>query len=268
MRVLTWNVQHANPIRSFRQVAWIAAQAVDAVILTEVGGAGACNALARSLGEHGFNVCCSPAPGGYQTMVASRIGSQEPCLHIRTALLPHRFVAVRLHFVEGPTAGLLGVYVPSRGSRERRNVDKREFQNSVTKLLPRLADLLTVDGPIVIAGDLNVVEPDHQPHYGVFGRWEYDFYDAFGRYGYGDAFRYLHPDLADYSWFGRAGNGYRFDHIFCSRPDAVRDCRYLHEPRITGLSDHSAMIATISVSPLASAVTFGSQASSPDGHRE
>ena len=250
LRVLTWNVQHASPVRSFRQAAWIAAQPADVAVLTEVAATGSSHAIAQSLGEHGFTVCCPTAPGDYRTVIASRTGTQEPCLQIWSGLLPHRFVAVRLHLGREPVAGVVGLYVPSRGSRERRNVDKRAFQDAVTRLLPRLADALMVDGPIVIAGDLNVVEPGHQPHHAVFGRWEYDFYDAFGKSGYGDAFRHLHPGQADHSWFGRrSGNGYRFDHIFCSRLNAVRDCRYLHEPRIAGLSDHSAMITTIAVSP-------------------
>jgi exodeoxyribonuclease-3 len=254
LRVLTWNVQHASPVRSFRQAAWIAAQPADVAVLTEVAATGG-HALAQFLGEHGFTICWPPTPGDYQTLVASRAGTQEPCPQIRAGLLPHRFVAVRLHLVEEPAVGVAGLYVPSRGSRERRNVDKKAFQDAVTRLLPRLADALMVDGPIVIAGDLNVVEPGHQPHHAVFGRWEYDFYDAFGKSGYGDAFRHLHPRQADYSWFGRrSGDGYRFDHIFCSRLDAVRDCWYLHEPRVTGLSDHSAMIATIAVSPSFSTV--------------
>jgi hypothetical protein len=41
----------------------------------------------------------------------------------------------------------------------------------------------------VIAGDLNVVEQNHDPRYAVFGEWEYDFYRAFGRAGFEDAFR-------------------------------------------------------------------------------
>lgn len=248
LRVLTWNVQHASPVRSFRQGAWIAAQPADVAVLSEVAAADGRHALAQSLSEHGFTVCCSPAPGGYRTMVASRTGTQEPRVQIWTGLLPHRFVAVRLSFGEEPAVGVVGLYVPSRGSSERRNVDKRAFQEAVTRLLPRLADALMVDGPIVIAGDLNVVEPGHQPHHAVFGSWEYDFYDAFEKSGYGDAFRHAHPGQTDHSWFGRSGNGYRFDHIFCSRLDAVRECRYLHEPRAAGLSDHSAMIATIAVS--------------------
>jgi exodeoxyribonuclease-3 len=113
-----------------------------------------------------------------------------------------------------------------------------------------------VDGPTVIAGDLNVVERGHQPHHSVFGGWEYDFYDAFGTCGYIDAFRHLHPERIDHSWYGRrSGAGYRFDHIFCSPADTITACRYFHEPRTSGLSDHSAMTATITLPTASTSIT-------------
>jgi exodeoxyribonuclease-3 len=113
-----------------------------------------------------------------------------------------------------------------------------------------LAGLATAfgNGPVVVAGDLNVVEPDHQPHYSVFGDWEYRFYADFARLGgLVDAFRELHPARVEHSWFGRGGNGYRFDHVFVTHQHRrqLRACRYLHEPRLAGLSDHAAMAATL-----------------------
>jgi exodeoxyribonuclease-3 len=249
LRVLTWNVQHASAVRSLRQAAWIAAQSADVAVLTEVAAADGGHALAQALTEHGFTVSSPPGSGDYRTMIASRSGKHEPCPEISASHLPHRFVAIRLHFADGTMAAVAGLYVPSRGNRQRRNVDKRAFQNAVSMLLPGLAGALAVDGPIVIAGDLNVVEPGHHPHHAVFGAWEYDFYDAFGESGYSDAFRHLHPGQVDHSWFGRrSGNGYRFDHIFCSPLEGIVDCRYIHEVRLAGLSDHSAMTAAIAVS--------------------
>ncbi|MFD8560644.1 endonuclease/exonuclease/phosphatase family protein [Streptosporangium canum] len=246
VRVLTWNVQHASPARTRRQAEWLAAQDADVLVLTEVAPGG--HALTQALDDHGFIVHPADGAGDYLTLVASRIGKQQPVPEIRPSHLPHRCVAVRLHLDEGPSVGVVGLYVPSRGPQERRNVDKRAFQDAVAKLLPTLADDLAVTGPVVITGDLNVVDPGHRPHHAVFGRWEYDFYTAFTDAGYGDAFRHLHPDTVDHSWYGRrSGAGYRFDHTFCSPIGAVTTCFYLHQPRTTGLSDHAAMTATIAV---------------------
>jgi exonuclease III len=62
----------------------------------------------------------------------------------------------------------------------------------------------------------------------------------------------VHPDAIEHSWFGRPAvdgsrNGYRFDHLFLSTPHVRRlaGCRYRHEPREAGLSDHSAMESTV-----------------------
>ncbi len=61
----------------------------------------------------------------------------------------------------------------------------------------------------------------------------------------------LHPQAVDHSWFGRSGNGYRFDHVFVSRQHRglPRTCRYLHQPRLEGLSDHAAMTVTLTLHP-------------------
>jgi hypothetical protein len=64
-------------------------------------------------------------------------------------------------------------------------------------------------------------------------------------------FRHLHPHDAEYSWVGRTGDGYRYDHAFCSRPfrDLITDCRYVHQPGQDKLSDHSALTMRLSLAP-------------------
>jgi len=251
LRLLTWNVQHAAPARARRQVAWLAARHdADVLVLTEVADTPGGRTLVLSLAEHGYSVHINgDANGDHFVLLAARCGRLEPATTVKAAHLPHRLAVARLHLPDGPTVGLVGMYVPSRGAKERRNVDKRAFQDAVVAVLPRLQALMA-EGPVVIAGDLNVVEPGHQPHHTVFGGWEYDFYRAFGTSRFVDAFRHLHPAAAEHSWFGRrSGTGYRFDHVFCSAPHlpALRDCRYLHAPRDHGLSDHSAMLATLAL---------------------
>jgi exodeoxyribonuclease-3 len=165
----------------------------------------------------------------------------------------HRCVAARVALPAGEI-GVTGLYVPSRGPKDRRNQDKRAFQELTAGVLPHLEKALDVSGPVVVAGDLNVLEPDHDPRYAVFGAWEYDFYRAFGRAGFDDAFRIKEPTGMDYSWFGRPSvegkrNGYRFDHAFVSRAHraAVVECRYDHSVRTAGLTDHSALILALDV---------------------
>jgi endonuclease/exonuclease/phosphatase family metal-dependent hydrolase len=48
------------------------------------------------------------------------------------------------------------------------------------------------------------------------------------------------------SWeWPRWRGGYRLDHLLVCGPWRVESCRYLHEPRSSGLSDHSALLADV-----------------------
>ena len=249
LRLVTWNVQHAGPERARRQARWLATlEEADVVVLTEVGHAGGGGALMAALRSHGYTLVVPPGVvRDYLVVIAARTPGIEAAGR-RLGVRPHRCVGVRLPIGEA-SVGLVGLYVPSRGPRGRRNIDKAAFQDAVSAYLPCLA----TDFPgalIVVAGDLNVVEPGHRPHHRVFGDWEYRFYGDFLRLaGLVDAFREVEPEAAEHSWIGRSGDGYRFDHIFVAgaHRERLRACRYLHEPRLQGLSDHSAMIATLTV---------------------
>ena len=246
LRLLMLNTQHSSPQRARHQADWIAAQeGADTVVITEVSSGPGGEALASALTGHGYHSIVAPPSGtrDYRTILASRDATLEVAPS-GIGVQPHRAPAA-IVTLGGQQVGLLGLYVPSRGPRERRNEDKRAFQTAVTQALPGF--LARFDVPVIVAGDLNVVEPGHRPRYPVFGSWEYDFYRAFAATGMTDAYRACHPGDAGHSWYGRGGNGYRFDHAFITSAHArlVRDCGYLHEPRQQGLTDHAAMTLTL-----------------------
>ncbi|WP_018503831.1 endonuclease/exonuclease/phosphatase family protein [Parafrankia discariae] len=252
--MLTWNVQRASRVRGARQAAWLAScPDADVVTVTEVASGPAGDELAKALAGYGYATHLTDAAGSdYRVLIAARVGDLAPALELRTDHLPHR-LAVATVTLPGPRClAVVGLYVPSRGPRERRNVAKRAFQAAVADLLPILPSTFGPHVPVVVAGDLNVVEPGHVPHHGVFGRWEYDFYRAFAASGFTDAFRHRRPQAVDHSWFGRSGAGYRFDHIFCTSPhrDTLGDCYYLHQPRVSRLSDHAALVVRLTPPPM------------------
>jgi exodeoxyribonuclease-3 len=224
------------------------------LLLTEVSAEESGDVLARLLMDEGFAVLL-PKPSAndrYRVLVACR-DAVPTCVDVGVGSMGHRCVAARIVLTAGEI-GIVGLYVPSRGPKDRRNQDKRAFQDCVAAVLPNVRKALDVRGPVVIAGDLNVVEPDHDPRYAVFGGWEYDFYRAFGRAGFEDAFRIKESTRMDYSWFGRPSadgrrNGYRFDHAFVDGDHraAVVECRYDHSVRTAGLTDHSALALTLDV---------------------
>ncbi|MGW3163295.1 endonuclease/exonuclease/phosphatase family protein [Streptomyces sp. NPDC001142] len=247
-RVLLFNTQHASPARAYRQAEWISRQqAGDLVVLTEVSSGPGGKTLVEALHHFGYPHVIAPAAAqaDYRTVLASRTAPLDP-VDARVSFLPHRAPAATVT-VGGRKLGIVGLYVPSRGPKERRNEDKRDFQEAVTAALPHL-DAAFPGMPIIVAGDLNVVEPGHQPPHKVFGRWEYTFYDSFAEAGLTDAFRHLHPTATEHSWFGRSGHGFRFDHIFTTTAHArlIQTCAYDQSPRTASLTDHAAMTLTLS----------------------
>jgi endonuclease/exonuclease/phosphatase family metal-dependent hydrolase len=78
--------------------------------------------------------------------------------------------------------------------------------------------------------------------------------------GYRDAFRLLHPHaIGEISWgWPRWDGGYRLDHLIVSRDLTVEECRYEHSSREDGLSDHSALLATLHRSGFALALDAAS----------
>jgi exonuclease III len=242
--IMTLNVQHASSERSRKQVRWLSDQDnADIVVLTEVAAGKSAHTLVERLEASGYEVIMpSDATSEYRVIVASRIGVIGP--GVLASPVPHRCVPVQVA-VGSTTLDIVGVYVPSRGPVNQRNVAKRLFQNKLSDLLSSYSETIrSKRSTIMVAGDLNVVEPNHIPFHRVFGEWEYDFYRSFETYGLTDAFRHLSPTQVQHSWYGRkSGSGYRFDHIFTNRPEALVSCKYVHEPRTLGLSDHSAIVA-------------------------
>jgi exodeoxyribonuclease III len=248
LRMMVFNTQHASPARALRQAAWIAGHDhADVVVLTEVGTGPGGDALLRAMADHGYTTVLGPPlpRTDYRAALVSR-GPRLTPLASGIETLPHRGPAAVVE-LDDHTVGLMGLYVPSRGPRERRNQDKRAFQQAVTNAVPRFLASLT--GPAVIAGDFNVIEPGHVPHLPVFGAWEYSFYRSFATAGLADAYRLTQPRGRQHSWFGRSGNGYRIDHIFVTRTHTahVRACGYDDQPRQHGLTDHAAMTLTLAL---------------------
>jgi exonuclease III len=117
----------------------------------------------------------------------------------------------------------------------------------------------------ILCGDLNTPRKEHadgtvwtfaRDRYGRLRpergeRWdraELALIRRLERYGYRDAFRLLHPEADEISWeWARWGGGYRLDHLIVSGELAVEDCRYEHAWREAGLSDHSALVAKLSL---------------------
>jgi exodeoxyribonuclease III len=227
---------------------WLATRDEDVLVLTETKDSAGCRLLAEALSGAGCHVSYpKPDNGDYGVMIASRVQARTDDFGDRIGYLTARAAALTLPAANGPIQ-IIGAYVPSRDASLEKTERKRKWLAAChTALASR-----TSSQPTMFLGDLNVLEPDHQPHYRFFAPFEYDFYRQLtGDCGLIDAFRALHPEKIEHSWIGRTGDGYRYDHAHCSADLAAKlvACDYDHQTRLDRLSDHSALSVRLAIEP-------------------
>lgn len=255
LSLLTLNIANPSVERAQRQLDWLASRDEDVLVLTETKASKGCQLLADAFDTAGYGVMFpEPGPGEYGTMIVSKIHSEADDWSEQLGYLPSRAATAVLP-APGGELHLIGLYVPSRDASVEKTERKRRWLGAC------IAALATNGHPArhtLLLGDLNILEPGHEPNYSFFAPFEYDFYRALlDRHGLVDAFRQLHPDAREYSWVGRTGDGYRYDHAFCSAALAPKllVCEYLHEPRTSRLSDHSGLTVRLAVEPSAALLT-------------
>ncbi|MCI3277672.1 endonuclease/exonuclease/phosphatase family protein [Streptomyces cylindrosporus] len=249
MDVLTFNLNNPSRERAERQLSYLTARPEQVLVLTETAPSAGCEYLASRFTRAGYHVRFPvPERGERGVMVVSRLALVPS--GIAFGYLPHRGVAVNVETETGPLE-VLGLYVPSRDATAVKTQRKMDFLREAYRAIPSGDD----PGARIVLGDFNILEPNHQPRYPFFQPFEYGFYSWLVLNGYQDAFRYLHPDAAEYSWVGRTGDGYRYDHAHVSAglADSVLGCLYLHEPRTMAnrLTDHSGLTVSLDLVPAA-----------------
>ncbi|WP_046502733.1 endonuclease/exonuclease/phosphatase family protein [Streptomyces odonnellii] len=259
--VLTFNLNNPSRERAERQLVWLAARPEHVLVLTETADSAGCQLLAHRFEAAGYAVVFPrPERGERGVMIVSRLATEE--VGPKVGYLPHRAVSVTVQTADGPL-GITGLYVPSRDATPAKTARKRDFLAECRAALPAGS---TRPARLVI-GDFNLLEPAHRPRYPFFRPFEYSFYTWLGDAGYVDAFRRIHPDAAEYSWVGKTGDGYRYDHahVTASLGGSVTACTYLHDVR-TGperLTDHSALSLQLALPP-APALLVSDPTTAPD----
>jgi len=248
LSVLTFNIGNPSEQRAERQLAWLASRPEQVMVLTETKASAGCRLLADAFTAAGYHVTFPvPEPGEYGVMIITKVAAASGDFGAAVGYLPARAPSVTLAAPAGPIE-VIGAYVPSRDAGPEKTERKRRWLAACSSALAARDP----GRPVVFLGDLNVLEPGHQPRYPFFAPFEYDFYrDLSTRHGLADLFRHLHPDTAEYSWVGRTGDGYRYDHTFATPhlAQTTTGCQYLHQPRASKLSDHSALTANLALQP-------------------
>lgn len=234
---VTWNVANPSLERAREQWTWLSQVGANILILSEIKASQGCDYLHYKLKEAGYNVFNETTNNDSYGVILAIKGFKFTKIDLGFNYLKSRVISVEIDTFLGKIV-VIGLYIPSRGNKEMRNVEKNNFQNQISSFLK--CHKLNI---VIIGGDLNVVPRNHTPHHPVFGEWEYAFYEDFGKAKLIDAFAYFTSGRSDHTWFSRDMNGFRFDFLFISEKivNKLSYCDHLHEPRTSKLSDHSAV---------------------------
>ncbi|MFG1645523.1 endonuclease/exonuclease/phosphatase family protein [Amycolatopsis sp. NPDC049252] len=257
LTVLTLNVGNPALERARRQRDWLAHRGEDVFVLTETGSGPGTHLIAESYRDAGWSVTYPDHPDKERgVMLLSRFKSTVDPIGAAMSFLPARLAGITLDTADGPLR-ILGAYVPSRDATEAKTTRKRAWIEAFHQAYETTAD----DAPVLLLGDLNVLEPGHvPPHPGQFAPFETAFYtELTQRHGLADAFRALQPTAVEHSWARRAELGYRYDHAHASTAliEHLTSCSYVHDTRIgdPALTDHSGLAVELALTATAPLIT-------------
>jgi len=254
--LLSWNVQgrlSALP----EQAARIAELAPDVVCLQEVTAKGA-PLWDHAFTELGLTHIAHRTPWARDEVRKRRLAvltaSREPFEAAPVPGVPWPERALAARFEDG--LELVNAHSPISPSPELAKVRTHEALHA------HLA--AAADRPLALCGDLNTPRREHadgtvwtfaRDRSGRLRQDRGERWDAaesavvrgLQARGYRDAFRTLHGYAErEPTWeWPRTGGGWRLDHLIVSAAVEVTACHYAHDWRRAGLSDHSALIATL-----------------------
>lgn len=244
IKIIAWNIQNSSVIRAREQFKWIYDQNVDIIVLTEVKLSEGFTLLKAELEMQNYGVLYKKSES-YFTVVAIR---NYPYKHKELSI---NNVSERVNYLQLETPigeiALIGVYAPTCSSDVKKKSEKLGFHFDLYNEIINGMCRINSDAKIIVIGDFNILEPNHKPQYLNFSSY-FNCYEQFTRKPFKDLYRHCNGESMEYSWFGQ-GKYQRLDHVFttCSILPYVKIVKYLHEPRINGLSDHSALYLEINV---------------------
>ncbi|MGX7826893.1 endonuclease/exonuclease/phosphatase family protein [Actinokineospora sp. 24-640] len=260
LSLITVNVGAPSLDRAQRQLRWLAERPEDVLVLTETKGTPGSRLLTDAFLASGYSVTFPDhEPGELGVMIVSKLRTRVDPIGTALDYLPARAAGVIVDTTDGPIR-VIGAYVPSRDASLAKTERKKTWINGFHTAL----DATRGDTPVLLLGDLNVLEPNHQPaHRSQFAPFEYDFYtDLTRRHGLVDLFRHLHPDRVEHSWARRADLGYRYDHAHgtATLTPWLTACHYIHTtrentPQGDRLTDHSGLAIHLQPTPTAPLLT-------------
>ena len=246
MRIVSWNIRAGGGKRAAEIAGQLARWEPDLVCLSEFRCTEGSTSIAAALVDMGL--ACQYAsvnrrvPAENCLLVASR----RPLRRIglgRAPLEPRRWLLLK---VDGADLTVGAMHIPNFvPTRER----KWAFMEAVVATARKWRG-----GPALFVGDTNLGRPVVDEENAVFSPHDNAWFDALERAGWRDAFRYLHGERREYTWYSPNGrNGFRLDEAFVNRRLLPRLESLRHEwgqpeggnKNREALSDHAALVVEV-----------------------
>ena len=230
MRLLAWNIRQGGGQRVPAILTEVSKHGPDILVLTEARGTAPTMKLRAGLESQGYTH--QHVPTGPTTANSVLVAAKSRLRPHATSLTGGRGQRVACCAVG--TLNVIGAYFPSVPPHILR------FYNSIAPLTRKWSSR-----PTVLVGDLNSglngVDTEASRFSAAPGM------QRLLNEGWTDAWRHVHGDRREYSWYSDYGNGYRIDHALLS-PSALpllRHAEYDHGPRLAGTSDHSVLLVEL-----------------------
>ena len=231
-RVLSLNIRHGGGSRASRLADWIANKAPFVAVLTEWRDNTSGQLIENRLARAGLSSLSAPRGPKINTVL---MAARDLTRH--EILTPPDSSVGDLTLTRMDGINILGCYFPQRKA-------KASFFRRCMEAAIQLSHL-----PLLIIGDFNTGRNDLDIE-GTGTRFDCSdqFIGLCEQAGLTDLWRFRHGARREWTWRS-AKNGFRIDHAFGNQAFINRfptyRCEIDHEPRLLGLTDHSAIVVDL-----------------------
>ncbi len=240
MRLISWNIRAGGGVRADAIAAQIKRWQPDLIALSEFRDTPPSRSIATALQDAGLHYQRKSVNKVLPATNALLVASRWPLRQISLQHAPaekHRWLQVN---VAAPSPfSVLALHIPNRSSGR-----KYPFMHSVTQVVEQWRGK-----PAILMGDTNSGRIDTDEESPAFNRTEDQWLQHLETLNWRDAFRLLHADKPEYTWYSPNGrNGFRLDQIFLHPALTGRALRFEHvwggpgKGKQEQLSDHAALI--------------------------
>jgi len=235
LTLLTWNILHGGGNRRTPHILLSLLEfAPDIMVITEYRAAMG-GQVRGVLADHGWEHQVATEPGARRNGIL--VAARTPLRH-SDAPSPPAALGPKWLEVDAPRLGLrlAAAHIPEVREGTRK-VASWEFAMERCRA--------GAGRPFALVGDLNTGRTGQDEETPMLTCSA--FMGRLWTMGYRDAWRELHPEGREYSWYSHLGHGFRIDHILLSPvlAPALREAVYGHEVRETRQSDHSALVVRL-----------------------